>query len=255
MQRRGGLCGWSHAEPRLGKADLMSSIRIVAGLVAAFSLFAGCSSTTTIEVPVEPRVDLSQYQSIGLVTFASNDADDEVRALCTQQFMQSLQEAQPGTRILELGTEQRVLNSVNRSKLDPKTLQAIGEQHGVEVVVLGQLNMNKVKAQIELSTLVKTLSVKSEVDALLSAKLVETASGATMWSDSAKMRATVANASFNDRGKGVFGASDPKAVYGEMVDCMVYEITDDFRTHYITKRVPKEQLHQQTVNAPEQDYP
>jgi hypothetical protein len=35
------------------------------------------------------------------------------------------------------------------------------------------------------------------------------------------------------------------------VDCLVYEVTDDFRTHYITKRVPKEQVQQQTADASE----
>jgi hypothetical protein len=40
---------------------------------------AGCSSTTRVTVPVPPRVDLAQFQTIGLVTFASNALIADVR--------------------------------------------------------------------------------------------------------------------------------------------------------------------------------
>jgi hypothetical protein len=54
--------------------------------------------------------------------------------------------------------------------------------------------------------------------------------------------ADVVNASFNDHGDGTFGASDPQAAYGPMIDQLSCQITDAFRTHYVTKRVPRDEV-------------
>jgi hypothetical protein len=106
--------------------------------------------------------------------------------------------------------------------------------------MMGRFDMQRTKPDISLSTMFKTMSVSSDLDGTLSAKIVETESGATMWSDSSKMTANVGAAEFDSKGRGHFGVSDPEAVYGDMIGCLVDEITDDFRVHYITKRVPKD---------------
>ena len=107
--------------------------------------------------------------------------------------------------------------------------------------------MASAKPLFSSASLWKAVSARSDVKVSLSAKLTETASGATMWTDSAWMTTNVANASFNDHGSGTFGASDPNAAYGPMIDQLSCEITDDFRTHYVTKRVPKDDV--QTASA------
>lgn len=217
---------------------------------------AGCKSNyVTITEPVPPRVNLGQYQAIGLVTFGSKNADQELRDYCTQEFLRTLQEAQPGTRVIELGTEQEVFASAGTKKWDKATLQSTQDMHGVDVMVVGRFEVKQAGPEIELSTFTKTLSVEQNVDATLSTKLVETQSGATLWSDSSKTRATVAGATFNHRGKGGFGATDPKAVYGEMVGCLVNEVVDDFRVTYISRRVPRETLEPQAPEAPEAPEP
>ena len=76
--------------------------------------------------------------------------------------------------------------------------------------------------------------------AALTTRLVETASGATMWSDGSKLTTTVSSASFSSRGEGGFGATDADAAYGELVDGLVWDVTDDFRVHYVTRRVRKD---------------
>jgi hypothetical protein len=55
-------------------------------------------------------------------------------------------------------------------------------------------------------------------------------------------RPTSPTPSFNDHGQGGFGATDPKATYGEMLDGLVWNVTDAFRTHYVTRRVPRDQI-------------
>jgi hypothetical protein len=218
----------------------MISKRFIVCAIFAIGIIAGCSSTRTIQVPVDPRVDLSQYNSVGLVMFTSNGADEQTCRLATQQFLEAVQAAQPGTRVVELGTESQVLASVDRKRFDVKSLQAILETHGVDAVIMGRFDMQRSKPDISLSTMLKTMSVSSDVEGMLSAKIIETESGATMWSDSSKMTVNVGGAQFDSKGRGEFGVTDPEAVYGEMIGCLVDEITDDFCVHYITKRVPKD---------------
>jgi hypothetical protein len=219
----------------------MSARPFVWGLIVLL-LSAGCSSgTRTVRVAVPPRVDLHAYPMVGLVTFTSN-GKGELDRLSTERFLAALQAAQPGTRVVELGTEAQVLASVNRNSWDAGTLRAIKETRGVDVIVMGRLDVEKAKTDFQVSamSMLKSMSVRQDVNAALSARLVETGTGATMWTNGAKMTANVANADVSNRG-GSFGASDPQAAYGEMVDGLVFRVTDDFRVHYVTRRVPRDQ--------------
>jgi hypothetical protein len=176
---------------------------------------------------------------VGLVTFsASRTGLDRVS---TQKFLQAVQSAQPGTRVIELGSEAQVLASVSRTSWDPATLAAIKMAYHVDVIVLGRLNVEQSKPSFELSTLMKQVSAQVDVNAELNCRLLETASGATMWADGAATTANLAHADVSQRA-GSIGARDPEVVYGRMVDELVYQVTDAFREHYVLRRVPKEQV-------------
>ena len=69
-----------------------------------------------------------------------------------------------------------------------------------------------------------------------------------MWSDTSELTTNVAHASFNTRGEGVFGATDAEEAYGEMVGALVWNVTDDFRVHYVTRRVRKSDLAVASAN-------
>jgi hypothetical protein len=210
--------------------------------VIVLLMATGCaSSTRTVRVAVPPRVDLASFPMVGLVTFSSN-SKGELDRLSTDHFLQAVQAAQPGTRVVELGTEQQVLASVKRNTWDATTLRALKEMHGVDAIVMGRLDVKKAKADVNLSanSLFKAMNVRQDVDASLTTRLLEAGTGATMWSDSSQVRANLANASFNSRGEGHFGATDAEAAYGEMVQGLVHHVTDDFRVHYVTRRVRKD---------------
>ena len=219
----------------------MTFERLLAFVIAPL-LLVGCSSTKTIRVAVPPRVDLRAYPSVGLVSFASN-GDRDLERISTQKFLQSVQSAQPGTRVIELGSEKDLLASVGRKTWDASALKAVREAHGVEALVIGRVDVEKAKPKVELSTVWKKLDARADVDVALTARLLETGSNATMWTDSAALTTTVAHASFGKNGRGSFGAGDPEAVYGPMVNDLVWEITDDFREHYVTRRVPKDEVY------------
>ena len=224
----------------------MTSRTLLLSLVTVL-LMAGCASKTkVVRAPVPPRVDLRAYPTVGLVSFSSN-AKGELDRLGTERFLRAVQDAQPGTRVIELGSEAQVLASVGRQAWDATALRALRESRGVDVILLGRLDVERVKPEFELSTVIKKLSVRSDVNTSLSVKLMETGTGATMWTDAGQLTATVSHASFNNRGEGHFGATDPDAAYGEMIDGLVWQVTDDFRTHYVSRRVPRDQVTVATV--------
>ena len=86
----------------------------------------------------------------------------------------------------------------------------------------------------------KSLSVKSDVNSNSSAKLVETSTvkrrcGLISGKDNRHGRAGAPTAAV----KADFGVSDADEAYRQMLGCLVQDITDDFRTHYVTRRVPE----------------
>jgi hypothetical protein len=231
---------------------------LMIGLTLLAGLAAGCSSSTrTVRVAVPPRVDLHGYRSVGLVTFtASADGSSaDVERMATDSFLREIQEAQPGIRVLELGREANVLASVHRSTWDAQTLRAVKESNGVEAILLGRVEITKAKPRVHVSasSIWKALDVHQDVNATMTARLLETDSAATMWTDSSKLTTNLANAQVNSRGSGKIGGSigvrDSEAAYTGMIDQLVVDVTDAFRTHYVTRRVPKEQLETATASA------
>ena len=210
-------------------------------LITLSMLIVGCSSTKTVRVAVPPRVDLAPYPVIGIVTFASNRSDDgELDRLATQKFLESVQAAQPGTRVVELGSQQEVLASVGRSNWDASALRAVKSKHEVDALIVGRIDVDRVKPKVQIQSLLKAVSAQADVNVALSARLFETQSGATMWTDSAKLTTTIAHGDFSKTSSSV-GVRDAEAAYGNMIEQMAHDVTDAFREHYVVKRVPKNQ--------------
>jgi hypothetical protein len=79
---------------------------------------------------------------------------------------------------------------------------------------------------------ITTMSVAADVDAGLTARLLETDQGATVWTRSTSATRTVAQVGVS--GKTVrFDAQHPETAYGELVNALVYDITYDFRPSYV----------------------
>src|SRR3954468_2457870 len=98
--------------------------------VAVF--LAGCSGSGShlVDVDVPPRFDVAALGPVGLIEFTSN-ADADVDRYATQQFQQRLLRAQPGTRIVDLGTMQSVLAAVGSTRLDSEAARKIGKKYQV----------------------------------------------------------------------------------------------------------------------------
>ena len=146
--------------------------------------------------------------------------------------MESLQAAQSGVRVLELGTRDKVLQTIQRDELNIESIIAICSLHKIDALLVGHLNVSDIKPDVELSTVLKTMSAEAEVEASLAGRLYEAGDAATIWTDSSRRRETIAHVTLATGGIGAFDASDPEEAYGRLVDGLIRDITGDFRVSY-----------------------
>ena len=206
-----------------------------AGTALLGGLLAACSHTHTVVVPVPPRVDLHGYNSIGIVAFDAN-AERSVSARATRQFQEQIQSAQPGTRFIELGERQALLASLRATQLDAPTLRKIGQQYGVAAVFAGDIAYSEPRVDVKISDIAKMEGgVRAELRGDLSARLFETASGASVWSSSSWARRQLGAVSVSEQGiSGGMRNSNPRE---DMVPALVFEVTHDFRPTSVRQRV------------------
>ena len=205
----------------------MRSMKLFTVFMGGIFLFWGCGGP---KILVPPRVDLRPYGTLGMIELSSN-TQGTLAPYTSQKILHSLQDAQPGTLVVELGTLQNALGSVGRSELDIEAIKAIGSKYGVGGIITGNLEVEKVKPSINIASTLKNMNVSAYVEAMLSAKLVDTKSGATVWTNSAQRRENVASVSLMG-GDPVFNAKDPDKAYGQLVPHLVGYICNDFWSHY-----------------------
>ncbi len=186
----------------------------------------GCSSTVLVTVP--PRVDLGGYGTLGIVEFAAN-ADRAIGAHATRRFEEQVQAAQPGTRFIELGSREEVLAAVGAKQLDVDAFKRIGEKYGVGAIFLGEIAYSEPKADLQIVDLAALEGgVHAEMRGDISSRLVETKTGASVWSNSAWVKKQIGSLRVSAE-SGVSADLSRSNPRDEMVSALVYRLTDDFR--------------------------
>jgi hypothetical protein len=196
----------------------------------------GCSHTHTVVVQVPPRVDLKPYGTLGIIDFSSN-SERTLSVQATRQFQEQVQEAQPGTRFLELGSREAVLAGVGGRDFDPQTLRRIGEKYRVNAVVLGDIVYAEPRTDIKIADIKKLEGgMRSELRADISGRLLETSTGASIWTRSAWSQRQIGTLSVSAE-RGVSGnmKANPRE---EMVPSLVYQLTHDFRPTSVRESRP-----------------
>ena len=205
-------------------------------VLALLALFLGACAQPTVLVTVPPRVDLARYPTLGIVDFTSAP-ERELGVRAARQLVEQVQAGQPGTRFIELGDRDTLLASVGSRQLDPRTLKKIGEKHGVAAVFIGELAYTEPRVDVKVSDLTKLQGgVRADMKGEISARLVETATGASVWSCSTDARREIGGVRVSaDQGvSGGMRGSNPREA---MLPALVYQLTHDFRP--TTVRQPK----------------
>ncbi|OGD22596.1 MAG: hypothetical protein A2W03_02275 [Candidatus Aminicenantes bacterium RBG_16_63_16] len=197
--------------------------RILATFVILFAV-AGCVKYTI----VPPAIDLAAAGTIGLVTFKAENAKGDLDAVATQYFLQEVTAAQR-VPVVELGPHAAVLADLGKTSFDREAVLAIGQKQGVEAVFIGEIKVTKVKPQIDLAApLSKTLFARAAFDISVAVRLVSTANGATLWTESAARQGTVGSVGM-DNGVPVFAVRDQSAAMAELLREVMFRLTWDFR--------------------------
>lgn len=203
-------------------------MRRIAGiaLLLLLAMSGGCSRT--VLVPVPPRMDLGGYGTLGVVEFTSNGGPG-VNAQATREFQARIHSAQPGTRLLELGSRDALLAATGSRQLDTGALRKIGEKHGVDAIFLGEIAYSEPKTSVTVTDMSRMEgSARTVVRGDMSARLVETRTGASVWSSSSWATRQVGGVSVSaERGvSGEVRSSNPRE---EMVPALLLHLTQDFR--------------------------
>jgi len=192
---------------------------------------ASCSHPRPPAVRIPPSVDLHEWPRIGLVRVQVSGPGSG-RLEPTTTFMQAIQSAQGGVALLELGDERALLAAVGHSELDFNAARAIGERYGVDAVFVSRVELSEARPKLQLSTQLNALRADATVQAAFHTRLLETRSGATLWTGSANAERSIARVSASKGGPVDLRAADPDDAYGELVRCLVRDATHDLRPRW-----------------------
>jgi hypothetical protein len=199
----------------------------------SLAILWGCSNTVLVTVP--PRMDLKNYGTLGIVEFSSN-SDPAINGYATQQFQEHVQGAYPGTPILELGSREAVLEAVGATRFDAETMTRIGLKYGVSAVFVGDIAYSEPKTDVRLNDIVKLDGgVRTDIKGDISSKLLETKSGASVWSSSAWAKRQIGRVSVSAR-DGVSAAMRDTNPRRDMVPALIFHLTEDFRPKQVRQR-------------------
>lgn len=186
-------------------------------LVAALAV-AGCSRKRVL---VPPAVSLAPHATLGIVAFTAEGSRGALAPLATQRFVASVLAAQPGNPILELGAM--------TAPVDAAAARRFGSEHGIRSVLVGHLVVSNVKPRV---AVLGGVSASAEATVALTVRMLSTETGATLWTRSVRLTEAIANLGVVD-GQAVFGAQDSEEVYGALVERLVREVTNDFRSTWV----------------------
>jgi hypothetical protein len=201
----------------------------VAFVAVVLVVLVGCAAKyRTVMAP--PRVDLSEHEVIAVVEFDSRNAA-ELAPLATRRFTDLARRDQGLVRMLSVGHES--------GARDASALRELGQRHGAQTLFIGKLDVSDIHPDLNLSGTLRSGSLTANVDATLTVELVETETGASIWSASASASRTVGHVSVFDGKHVTFDAEDPDKAYGPLIDALVGQVTTDFQNRWVRQPVSR----------------
>jgi hypothetical protein len=180
-------------------------------------------------------MDLKGYGTLGIVEFASN-SDPAINSRATREFQAQIHAAQPGTRLVELGSREALFGAGGRPP-DVEMLRKIGAKYGVDAIFLGDITYSDPITNVKIGDLSKLEGgMHTEVRGDMSARLVETRTGASVWSSSSWARRQVNRVSISSQ-QGISGSTGNANPQAEMLPALIVNLTHDFRPTSVRQQV------------------
>ncbi len=183
-------------------------------------------------VQLPPLIDLTEYELIGVLPI-HNSSRDDVGPLTTRKLMEWARRDQGIVRMVEVGSVPGAPRPDRQGRWNPEDIKAFGAKHDLRTILAGEIVMSDVKPDIRVAASLRSGSVTALMDVSLHVELLETSTGASIWSSSAQVRQNVAHLGVSDGRNVTFDASDPEATYGGLVETLVEQVTRDFRGTWV----------------------
>jgi hypothetical protein len=229
----------NRAPTRSGKGNGMNRrIWVCLGIVVLL-LNAGCAPKVTIV----PKVDLREYDRVRLIGFTCN-AEGDLGEFTTRWLLMTLRTHQKTARIIELGSQEEVLKSVQTAEMNSEAIQAISQKYNVSAVFTGSVEITEIQPldvphrhwlfrearPISGESSIEGKRVKARIKAWITARLWEAEQGGTLWRNSVFGEDVVDQVSAVSDGRIIFDATVPREAYWDLVNPLVEKICQDFET-------------------------
>lgn len=202
----------------------------VRGLVAVCGTLA-LSACAAHYAQIPARLDLQPYGRVALVTFTTDQANNELSVTATQRFAEALLATQSGVELLELTSADTALRALATAGDASALAQVLGREKNVPAVFLGQLTVSGVKPK-GLVSLSGGARVRAAVSAELTVRLLSTSTGGTVWRSSSTADGTVGRLAMAG-GLPSVSVRDPDEAYGQVVSELVRGVTRDLRPTWV----------------------
>jgi hypothetical protein len=203
-------------------------------LIAAALLTLAIQGCTQ-RVLAPPRIDLKQHEVVGVIEFDCSGRG-ELGPFLTRRFVDAIRRDQELVRIVMLGTPGDVLADIGQSRLGQDAFTAIGQKYQIKTVFTGNVVVSDVKPNVAIGQSLNYFGVSADVDATLNAQMVETDTGASLWSRSTRAVQRIGGVEFFGDRSFTFDADDPENAYGRLADSLIESAAYDFRSHWIRVR-------------------
>ena len=212
---------------------LKNILRGLGVMLLGIALSACGGKKITVELP--PHIDLSTMGTIGVIAF-DVQSDVSLPGDITLKVIQHMQVAQPGVPVLELGNQANVLREVGFDSLDTEAVKAIGKKYGVDTLLTGTLEVTQSVPDVTFGQSMTSMSAATYVRGNLNARLRQTRTGATLWSNGANGKWKLAGVDLASGSLPTIGVSNSEDKYKKMLQDLARVGTADFRRTYETRK-------------------
>ncbi|UCF19762.1 MAG: hypothetical protein JSU87_17920 [Gemmatimonadota bacterium] len=143
--------------------------------------------------------------------------------------MEEIRRDQGLVRIVEIGSQAEALRRIDSTRLDQAAYKALGSAYEANTIFTGELEISDVRPAVRITPDLRDVDFAADVDATLAVWMTETATGASLWNNSASVTMRVGQVRVLGGRDIVFDADDPERAYGGLIDALVEAATKDFR--------------------------